>query len=57
MTMPRSYGGGGRTAVERFAVVEELLAAGAPVAAHWFADRQVGPLLLKYGTEPSLRSA
>jgi alkylation response protein AidB-like acyl-CoA dehydrogenase len=28
-----------------------LLAAGAPVAAHWFADRQTGPLLLKFGSE------
>lgn len=32
-------------------VIEELLAAGAPVAAHWIADRQTGPLLLRYGTE------
>ncbi len=51
MTFPPSYGGRGRTQVERFVVVAELLAAGAPVAAHWFADRQVGPLLLRYGTE------
>src|SRR6185437_3668205 len=32
-------------------VTEELLAAGAPVAAHWIADRQIVPSLLKYGTE------
>jgi len=32
-------------------VLEEMLAAGAPVAAHWVADRQSGPLLLKFGTE------
>ena len=32
-------------------VVEELLAAGAPVAAHWISDRQVGPNLLRYGSE------
>lgn len=51
MTWPTRYGGGGRSALERFAVTEELLAAGAPVAAHWFADRQVGPQLLRYGTE------
>jgi acyl-CoA dehydrogenase len=51
MTLPRAYGGGERTAVERFVVVEELLAHGAPVAAHWIADRQTGPLLLKYGSE------
>jgi alkylation response protein AidB-like acyl-CoA dehydrogenase len=32
-------------------VVEETLAAGAPVSAHWIADRQSGPTLLKFGTE------
>jgi hypothetical protein len=32
-------------------VAEELLAAGAPVAAHWIADRQSGPLILRFGTE------
>nr|WP_254699713.1 acyl-CoA dehydrogenase family protein [Trinickia violacea] len=51
MTWPKQYGGHGRTAFERYVVLEELLAAGAPVAAHWFADRQTGPLLLKFGTE------
>ena len=52
MTWPTRYGGGGRSALERHIVTEELLAAGAPVAAHWFADRQVGPQLLRFGTEP-----
>jgi alkylation response protein AidB-like acyl-CoA dehydrogenase len=51
LTWPRKYGGHERTALERYVVVEELLAAGAPVAAHWIADRQSGPLLLKFGTE------
>jgi len=51
MTWPGRYGGGERTALERYVVLEELLAAGAPVAAHWIADRQSGPLLLRYGTE------
>lgn len=51
MTWPKAYGGHERTAFERYVVLEELLAAGAPVAAHWFADRQTGPLLLKFGTE------
>lgn len=51
MTFPKKYGGHERSALERFVVTEELLAAGAPVAAHWIADRQTGPLLLKYGTE------
>ncbi len=51
MTIPQQYGGGGRTWLERYVVIEELLAAGAPVAAHWHADRQVAPLLLRYGTD------
>ncbi|BCJ85611.1 acyl-CoA dehydrogenase family protein [Effusibacillus dendaii] len=51
MTWPKKYGGHERTAIERFVVTEELLAAGAPVAGHWIADRQTGPLLLRYGTE------
>ena len=51
MTWPRRYGGQERSALERHVVVEELLAAGAPVAAHWIADRQTGPLLLRYGSE------
>lgn len=55
MTIPEEYGGHGRTHLERFAVTEELLAAGAPVAAHWIADRQVAPTLLRYGTEETKR--
>ena len=51
MTWPKQYGGHERSAMERYAVTEELLAAGAPVAAHWIADRQSGPNLLKFGTE------
>jgi acyl-CoA dehydrogenase len=51
MTLPAEYGGHGRSALERYVVTEELLAAGAPVAAHWIADRQIGPSLLRYGTE------
>ncbi|MFL7962146.1 acyl-CoA dehydrogenase family protein [Pseudomonas kielensis] len=56
MTWPKIYGGHERTAFERYVVLEELLAAGAPVAAHWFADRQTGPLLLKFGTEAQKRT-
>ena len=51
MTWPRHYGGGERPLLERFAVTEELLAAGAPVAAHWIADRQSGPTIIRYGTQ------
>jgi alkylation response protein AidB-like acyl-CoA dehydrogenase len=56
MTWPRRYGGHERSAMERYAVTEELLAAGAPVAAHWIADRQSGPNLLRYGTEEQRRT-
>ena len=55
MTLPRDYGGHGRTALERYVVNEELLAVGAPVAAHWVGDRQTGPSLLRYGTEEQKR--
>lgn len=51
MALPKKYGGHERSALERYVITEELLAAGAPVGAHWIADRQYGPLLLRYGTE------
>ncbi len=51
MTIPTSYGGQGRGHLDRYVVTEELLAAGAPVAAHWIADRQVAPALLSFGSE------
>lgn len=51
MTWPKQYGGGERSYLERYVLLEELLTAGAPVSAHWTADRQSGPLLLRYGTQ------
>jgi len=51
MTWPKEYGGYERSQLERYVVIEELLAAGAPVGAHWIADRQSGPLLLRLGNE------
>lgn len=51
LTIPTEYGGRGLGFLHRYVVTEELLGAGAPVAAHWFADRQVAPSLLTYGTE------
>jgi alkylation response protein AidB-like acyl-CoA dehydrogenase len=51
MTWPKQYGGHERSYLERYVVLEEMLAAGAPVSAHWVADRQSGPLLLRFGTE------
>jgi alkylation response protein AidB-like acyl-CoA dehydrogenase len=55
MTWPKKYGGAERSGLERHVVLEEMLAAGAPVAAHWFADRQSGPQLLRFGTERQRR--
>lgn len=51
LTWPRQYGGKERSALDRYVVTEELLAAALPVGAHWVADRQSGPVLLKFGTE------
>jgi alkylation response protein AidB-like acyl-CoA dehydrogenase len=51
LTLPTQYGGGGKGPFARFVIVEELLAAGAPVAAHWIADRQSAPLINRFGTE------
>lgn len=51
MTWPKKYGGHERSALERYVVLEEMLAAGAPVGAHWIADRQSGPSILRFGTE------
>lgn len=56
MTWPERYGGANRSALERYVVLEEMLAAGAPVGAHWVADRQSGPLLLRYGSEDQRQS-
>ncbi|MFC4294333.1 acyl-CoA dehydrogenase family protein [Novosphingobium tardum] len=55
MTWPKEYGGHERDPLERYVVMEELLALGAPVGLHWIADRQTGPLLLRYGTETQRR--
>jgi 3-oxocholest-4-en-26-oyl-CoA dehydrogenase alpha subunit len=55
MALPREYGGGGRTAVERLVVAEELLGRGAPVGYHWVADRQSGPSIAAHGTEAQKR--
>jgi len=55
MTWPREYGGHERSALDRYVVTEELLAAGAPVRAHWVTDRQTGPVLLRFGSEAQKR--
>jgi len=56
MTLPKEYGGHGRSALERYVVVEETLAAGAPVGYHWVADRQSGLMVARLGTEAQKKS-
>ncbi len=51
MCWPKQYGGGERSFLDRLIVLEEMLAAGAPVGAHWIGDRQSGPLILRLGSE------
>lgn len=55
ITWPDRFGGAARTNLHRLAITEELLRSGAPVAAHWIADRQIGPAILRYGT-PQLQA-
>jgi alkylation response protein AidB-like acyl-CoA dehydrogenase len=50
MTWPTSVGGGGRPGIERIIMAEEMISAGAPIAASWVADRQMGPSIYTYGT-------
>ncbi len=49
LTWPEEFGGGGRPPIDRLIIGEELIAAGAPIAAMWFADRQMGPTLIAFG--------
>ena len=56
MTWPVESGGGGRSPLERFVVFEALIGEGAPLATSWFADRQMGPTLLQFGTPEQQRA-
>lgn len=51
LTLPKAYGGHERSSLDRFVVTEEMLAAGAPCGAHWIADRQSAPQILRHGTQ------
>ena len=51
MTWPQKYGGRARSHLERYVVTEEFCAANAPVRLHFVADRQSGPVLLRYAPE------
>ena len=51
LSWPKEYGGQGRSYLDRLVLTEELLRYGAPVAAHWFSDRQIGPSIIAHGSE------
>jgi acyl-CoA dehydrogenase len=51
MTWPKQYGGHERSQLERYVVTEEFRVANAPANFHFVADRQSGPILLKYALE------
>ncbi len=55
LTWPKEYGGQGRSYIDRLILTEEMLRYGAPAACHWFADRQIGGSILRYGTEEQKR--
>jgi len=55
LTWPKEYGGQEHSFVDRFILTEEMLRYGAPAACHWFADRQIGGSILKYGSEEQKR--
>ncbi|HYM36004.1 MAG TPA: acyl-CoA dehydrogenase family protein, partial [Steroidobacteraceae bacterium] len=51
ITWPKKYGGAERSFLERYVITEEFRVANAPVGLHFTADRQSGPMLLKYANE------
>lgn len=55
ITWPEEYGGQTASSLTRFVITEELLAAGSPCGAHWIADRQSGPQILRFGSERARR--
>src|ERR1700709_958919 len=50
-TGPKKYGGHERSFLERYVVTEEMRVANAPTRRFFVADRQSGPVLLKYAPE------
>src|ERR1044071_3798743 len=51
MTWPKQYGGHERSHLERYVVIEEMLAHRAPTRQYSTADRQSGPVILRYGQQ------
>ena len=55
VTWPTEYGGQALSSLVRYVITQEMLAAGAPCFAHWIADRQSGPQILRHGSERAKR--
>jgi alkylation response protein AidB-like acyl-CoA dehydrogenase len=55
VTWPKEYGGQELSSLARYVITQEMLAAGAPCFAHWIADRQSGPQILRHGSEAAKR--
>ncbi|MFC1871470.1 acyl-CoA dehydrogenase family protein, partial [Chloroflexota bacterium] len=55
LTWPKEFGGKGYSYLDRLVITEEMLHYGAPVGLHWSADRQIGPALIKYGSDELVR--
>ena len=55
VTWPKEFGGQALSSLVRFVITQEMLAAGAPCFAHWIADRQSGPQILRHGSERAKR--
>jgi len=51
LSWPKEYGGQGRSYVEKMMMNEELFKVRAPVGYHFLGDRQVGPALMKFGSD------
>jgi len=51
LTWPKEYGGQGRSYIDRMIMQEEMMKAGAPLAFHFLGDRQVGPTLIRFGSD------
>ncbi|MCS7207854.1 MAG: acyl-CoA dehydrogenase family protein [Dehalococcoidia bacterium] len=55
LAWPKEYGGQALGYIERTIYLEEMLLAAAPIAYHHFADRQMGPSIMMFGTEEQKR--
>ena len=55
LNWPPEYGGLGKGAIERFILNEELVTHDAPIGYHFVGERQVGPSLMRHGTEEQKR--